>query len=40
MQNHIVDMYITASAAADIYYIIRKHLHDSQVAKQVMRMPW
>ncbi len=34
--NHIVDMYITASSATDIYYIIRKHLHDTQAAKQVM----
>ena len=34
--NHIVDMYITASSATDIYYIIRKYLHDSQAAKQVM----
>ena len=33
--NHIMDMYITASSATDIYYIIRKHLHDTQ-AKQVM----
>ena len=30
-----MDMYITASSATDIYYIIRKHLHDTQ-AKQVM----
>ena len=34
--NHIMDMYITASSATDMYYIIRKHLHDTQAAKQVM----
>ena len=34
--NRTVDMYITASAATDIYYLIRKHLHDTQTAKQVM----
>lgn len=34
--NHIMDMYITASSATEIYYIIRKHLHDIQAAKQVM----
>lgn len=34
--NHIVDMYITASSATDIYYIIRKHMHNIQAAKQIM----
>lgn len=34
--NIIVDMYITASAATDIYYLIRKHLHNTETAKQVM----
>lgn len=34
--NHIIDMYITASSATDIYYLIRKHLHNASVAKQVM----
>ena len=34
--NHIVDLYITASSATDIYYLIRKHLHNAQNTKQVM----
>lgn len=34
--NRIVDMYITASSATDIYYLIRKHLHNTEAAKQVM----
>ena len=34
--NHIVDLYITASSATDIYYLIRKHLHNVQTSKQVM----
>ena len=34
--NNIVDMHITASSATDIYYLIRKHLHNTQTAKQVM----
>lgn len=34
--NNIVDMYITASSATDIYYLIRKHLHNVKAAKQVM----
>ena len=29
--NHIVDLYITASSATDIYYLIRKHLHNTQL---------
>ncbi len=34
--NNIVDMYITASSATDIYYLIRKYLHNAEVAKQIM----
>jgi len=34
--NNIVDMYITASSATDIYYLIRKHLHNTETARQVM----
>lgn len=34
--NQIEDMYITASSATDIYYLIRKHLHDTDQAKDIM----
>lgn len=34
--NNIVDMYITANSATDIYYLIRKHLHNAETARQVM----
>ncbi|MCM1183343.1 MAG: PIN domain-containing protein [Roseburia sp.] len=34
--NQTEDMYITASSATDIYYLIRKHLHDTEQAKDVM----
>lgn len=34
--NNIIDMYITASSATDIYYLIRKHLHSTETAKQIM----
>lgn len=34
--NNIVDMYITASSATDIYYLVRKHLHNAETARQVM----
>ena len=34
--NHMMDMYITASSATDIYYLVRKYLHRSDQAKQVM----
>lgn len=34
--NHIINMYITASSATDIYYLVRKHLHDTDMAKQIM----
>lgn len=34
--NRIEDMYITASSATDIYYLVRKYLHSSEQAKSVM----
>lgn len=34
--NHMIDMYITAGAATDIYYLVRKYLHSADQAKQVM----
>lgn len=34
--NQIEDMYITASSATDIYYLIRKHLHSTDQAKNTM----
>ena len=34
--NHNIEMYITASSATDIYYLLRKHLHSTEMAKQVM----
>lgn len=34
--NHMMDMYITASSATDIYYLVRKYLHSAAQAKQVM----
>ncbi len=34
--NNIVDIYITASSATDIYYLIRKHLHSTETARQIM----
>lgn len=34
--NQIEDMYITASSATDIYYLIRKHLHDTDQSKNTM----
>ena len=34
--NHIVDLYITASQATDIYYLVRKYLHSTDDAKQIM----
>ena len=34
--NCIVDMYITASTATDIYYLVRKYLHSTEQAKKVM----
>lgn len=34
--NHTIEMYITASSATDIYYLIRKYLHNTEKAKMVM----
>lgn len=34
--NRNLDMYMTASSATDIYYLIRKYLHNTEQAKQVM----
>lgn len=34
--NRIEDLYITASSATDIYYLVRKHLHSTEQAKSVM----
>ena len=34
--NHIVDMYITASSATDIYYLLRKFVKDTAGSKQIM----
>ncbi len=34
--NHMMDMYITASSATDIYFLVRKYLHNADQAKQVM----
>lgn len=34
--NQIEDLYITASSVTDIYYLIRKHLHDTEWAKSAI----
>ena len=34
--NQIEDMYITASSATDIYYLVRKHLHNTEQSKNTM----
>lgn len=34
--NRMEDMYITASSATDIYYLVRKHIHSTEKAKSVM----
>lgn len=34
--NRNLDMYMTASSVTDIYYLIRKYLHSTEQAKQVM----
>ena len=34
--NQTIEMYITASSATDIYYLVRKHLHHTEAAKAVM----
>lgn len=35
--NRTEDMYITASSATDIYYLIRKYLHSTEMAKNAMK---
>lgn len=34
--NQVMDAYISASSATDIYYLVRKYLHSTERAKQVM----
>ncbi|MCI8280195.1 MAG: PIN domain-containing protein [Lachnospiraceae bacterium] len=34
--NQVMAAYITASSATDIYYLVRKYLHSTEQAKQVM----
>ena len=34
--NHIVDVYITASSATDIYYLLRKFIKDTAQSKKIM----
>lgn len=34
--NQVMDAYITASSATDIYYLVRKYLHSAEQSKQVM----
>lgn len=34
--NQIEDMYITASSTTDIYYLTRKHIHNTDQAKIIM----
>ena len=34
--NHTIEMYITASSATDIYYLIRKYMHQTQKEKAVL----
>lgn len=34
--NNIIDMNITASSVTDIYYLVRKYLHNTETAKQIM----
>ncbi len=34
--NQIEELYITANSVTDIYYLIRKHLHDSEQTKHTM----
>ena len=34
--NQTEEIYITASSATDIYYLLRKHLHSTEKAKHVM----
>ena len=35
--NRTEDLFITASSATDIYYLIRKHLHSTEKAKNAMQ---
>lgn len=34
--NQIEEMYITASSATDIYYLVRKYLHSTEESKNTM----
>ena len=34
--NQTIEMYITASSATDMYYLIRKYLHNTETAKTIM----
>ena len=34
--NHVVDLYITAASATDIYYLLRKYTKDTVQSKQIM----
>ena len=34
--NRVVDLYITASSATDIYFLVRKYFHNAEEAKKVM----
>ena len=34
--NCMMDMYITASSATDIYYLVRKYVHSTEQTKQIM----
>lgn len=34
--NQVMDAYITASSATDIYYLVKKYLHSTEQAKQVV----
>ena len=34
--THVIEMYITASSATDIYYLVKKYIHSAEQAKQVM----
>lgn len=34
--NQIEDMYITPSSATDVYYLIRKHLHNTEQSKNTL----
>ena len=34
--NQVEDFFITASSATDIYYLIRKYMHDTEQAKKTM----